>query len=404
MQQLVGPCAVAAALQRFASDDDMAAAGAAACVRSLDIIEKVAAAHEGGAAQVLMRTCVQLLLASGLPLQLFRCFCARAVSLDSFDQARPRCQLLLQLLSATCRCIHVAAACDADVPLSLTAGIAERFAPPIRPHDGQSRCVSATDLMSLMLAQPRLDAAANAALLLMSILLSHCISSTLLHPDTSLLFPVALHVMHHDPLSLITILTPRTSAPHLPPPLTSHACASLLLALASSSAPPAAAATAAANAAATQSFTLLLLRFALIHFARDSPAPAPTSHLYQHVLALIATAIERLPPGAVDARAARPLLVQLAAHDGCDATVELAQLFTLHVMKDDAKADACAAVLQAALDAAHKAAAADAAVELLQGGGGRHAAASALEPVAFDAGDKVLFSLKADTCTVDTFL
>ena len=78
------------------------------------------------------------------------------------------------------------------------------------------------DLMSVMMSQPKLDSAANAALLLISLLLSHCIASTLVPPDTSVMFPVALHVMHHAPLSLIAILTPRISAPHLPPPLTSH--------------------------------------------------------------------------------------------------------------------------------------------------------------------------------------
>jgi hypothetical protein len=60
MQQFAGPRALAVALDRFAPDDDIAAAAAMACSRSLDIIEKVAAAHEGETGQALMRTCIQL--------------------------------------------------------------------------------------------------------------------------------------------------------------------------------------------------------------------------------------------------------------------------------------------------------------------------------------------------------
>ena len=366
----------------------MAAAGAAACARSLDIIEKVAAAHEGDAAVALMRTCTELLLSSGLPLQLFKCFCARAASLNSFDPAASRCQLLLLLLSTTCRCIHAAAVRGIDVPLPVTAGIAAHFA-LARLQDGQPHRASAAHLMAIMMSQPKLGPAASAALLLMSLLLSHCITSTLMPPDTSLLFPVALHVMRHSPLSLIAILSPHNSAPHLPPLLTSHACASLLLALASS-----ATLRTLPSAAAAPSFTMLLLRFALIHFARDSPLPPATSALYHHVFALIATAIERFPPGAIDALAARPLLLHLAADDDCDAPVELVELYKLRVLKEDAAAGACAAVLQAALDAAHNVAVADVALELMQMEGGGNAddcssAARALQHADLDGGDKV---------------
>ncbi len=130
------------------------------------------------------------------------------------------------------------------------------------------------------------------------------------------------------------------------------------------------------------------------------------------MFALIATAIERFPPtGAIDALAARPLLLHLAADDDCDASVELVELYKLRVLKEEAAAGACAAVLQAALDAAHNVAVADVALELMQrdGGGGDtddcSSAARALQHADLDGGDKVLLLAPSpNILTLDPFL
>jgi hypothetical protein len=308
--------------------------------------------------------CVELLILSGLPLQLFKCFCTRSGYLDVFLTASPRYQLLLQLLCATCRCVHVANEHGVDVPLSMTAGVSQCFS-LVRPHDGQLQRASHVDLMSRMLSraseQPQLEPTATASLLLLSVLLSHCVTSVLQPPDTSAINAVALHVIRHTPLALFAVLTPRNSSPHLPPHLASHACASFLLVLASSSIVTSNAES--PTAAAALCFSPALLRFALIFYACSIPLPAITSHLYQRVFKLIATSIERLPHGSVPADR---LLQSLASDDEGGTCGELIQLYRQHVLKDKATVDVCSAVLLNALEDARNAAIADAAVEIMR--------------------------------------
>jgi hypothetical protein len=356
MIELVGPCAVAAALARFELDDDMAAAAAQACERSLDLIEKVAAGHAGDGKE-LLRTCVRLLMSSRLPLQLFRCFCARTVSLDGIPSSSPRHKLMLQLLTATCRCILVAAAHSIDdVPRSLASGIAHHFA-IVRSQDGQPQRTSLVELMALVLSRPTLESTAGASLLLLSLLLWICVDSQN-PPDTSAFVSVAFHIMRHSPLSLNAILASSVSSSLLPPPLAAHSCASLLLVLASSCTFTTAAES--PTAAAAQSFSLTLLRLAIISFIRSSPLPAATSLLYVRIFNLVATSIERVPPGSIDTD--QPLLQSLAVQDDACSCGGLIELYKQHVFKDNATTAACNAMLQSALDAAKKSAVADAAL------------------------------------------
>jgi hypothetical protein len=347
MQQFVGPRAVAAVLDRFGSDDDIVTAAAVACLRSLDIIEKVAAAHDGDARQALLRSCVQLLISSGLPLQLFECFCARSQCLNAPLSSRPRHQLLLKILTPTCRCVHLAHVHGVLVPAAVTASMTTRFAPAKR-DDGLNQRTSLLDVMSLMMARPTLGFADNAVLLLLSLLLSHCIAFDMQPPDTIVLLPIVLHAMRHSPRLLMDVLLPNNVSAHLPLPLASHSCASLLLALASSrtiSAAP----TFPADAAA-QLFVSHLLRVAIIAFARSGPHPTSTFAVYQRVFTLLLIAIDRVSPGFFDAD--QPLLQRLAVDDDGDSFEELIGIFRQFVLKDDAATEVCSAGLQAAVMAA----------------------------------------------------
>jgi hypothetical protein len=292
-------------------------------------------------------------------LQLFRCFCIRSRFLDIFMNATPRCLLRLKLLATTCRCIHIAAVHGVSVPLSLTAGIARHFA-RVRNQDEQAQVSSLSDLMSLLLSQQQHGPTVSASLLMMSMLLSHCVTSELQPPDTSEIICVANHVIRYDPLSLIAILTPQNSAPYLPSPFAGYSCASLLLILASSCA--VSTVPESPTSAAAQSFTLLLIRIALISFARSRPIPAAIELLYKRIFNLIAISIESfLPNLIVDDQ---PLLQRLAADDS-ETCGELIQLYKQHVVNDEAAVSACSIILKAALQAARDAAVADDAIEMM---------------------------------------
>lgn len=362
LRELRGPLAVASALARFQRDDEIACAAATSCARSLDIIEKLSAAHGGDAGEALTCTCLQLLISSGLPLQLFNCFCVRAHCLgDTFVSGSPRSQLLLQLLATTCKCVYVAEVRGVDVHMSLTAVIRQQFM-GTGSQDRRPRCASLTDLMSLLMSQPALDSASYTLLHLLSLLLSHCIASELQAPDTSILAPVALHVMLQSPLLFMGILSPSNSSPHLTLSLASHSSASLLLVLASSHV--AAAGPHSPTAASAQLFTFLLLRFALISFARGHPHSAATAHTYRRIFTRISASIEQHCPSALHVD--QPLLHRLAQDDDCGTPGQLIELYKQYVLADEAAASACSAALQAGLEAARSAAVADAAVELVQ--------------------------------------
>jgi hypothetical protein len=363
MQEFFGPRALVAALSRFECDDDVADAAALVCDRSLDIIEKVATSHEGNSREALLRNCIHLFISSGLPMQLFQCFCIRSrhpFQLDIFMNATPRCLLRLKLLATTCRCIHIAAVHGVSVPLSLTAGIARHFA-RVRNQDKQAKVLSLSDLMSLLLSKQQYGPTVSASLLMMSLLLSHCVTSELQPPDTSEIICVANHVMRYDPLSLISILAPQNSSPYLPSPFASYSYASLLLILASSCA--VSTVPESPTSAAAQSFTLILIRIALISFARSRPLSAATEVLYQRIFNLVATSIESfLPNLIVDDQ---PLLQRLAADDS-ETCGELIQLYKQHVVNDEATISACTIILKASLEAARDAAVADDAIEMMR--------------------------------------
>jgi hypothetical protein len=362
LRELRGPYAVASALARFQRDDEMACAAATACARSLDIIEKLCAAHGGDAGEALSCSCLRLLISSGLPLQLFNCFCVRSRCLgNTFVSGSPRSQLLLQLLATTCKCVYVAEVRGVDVPVSLTAGLCQQFI-GTGSQDRRPRCASLTHLMSLLMSQPALDSTSTAVLHALSLLLSHCIASELQAPDTSILAPVALHVMLQSPLLLMGILSPSNSSPHLTLPLALHSSASLLLVLASSHV--AAASPLSPTVASAQLFAFLLLRFALILFARGHPHPAATAHTYRRVFARISASIEQHCPSATHSD--RPLLHRLADDDDCGTPGHLIELYKQYVLADEAAASACSTALQAGFEAARSAAVADAAVELVQ--------------------------------------
>jgi hypothetical protein len=343
MQQFAGPRAVAAVLDRFGPDDDIAAAAAMACSRSLDIIEKVAAAHEGETGQALMRTCIQLLILSGLPLQLFRSFCARSACLGALMNAQPRHPLLLQLLTATCRCVSAAQAWGVVVPSPLTIGMSQYFQPR-NLADGRLQRASLVDIMALTMAQPTVDSTSSAVLLLLSLLLSHCVAFEMPPPDTTVMTPVALHVMRHSPCILLEILLPSNASAHLPLSLASASCSALLLVLAASHMVAAAAEPSDPTA---WLFVNLLLRVALIAFARGSPHPASTLAVYQRVFSLLVGAVDRICPGLIDAE--QPLLQRLAADEDDDSSGNLVHLYRQFVLSDQTAAAICASALNDAV-------------------------------------------------------
>jgi hypothetical protein len=356
MQEFAGPRVLAAALSRFEYDDGMASAAESACARSLDIIEKISSMHAGVAGESLLSTCTRLLMASGLPLQLFRCFCVRFISLDVLHERSPRCQLMMQLLTTTCRCLSTAMESGVDLT-QIAADIAQSFCPG--QSQRQLNCSSLLHLMTLILARSEIHPTGGTTLLLLSLLLAQCSPLAL---DTTAIFPVALHIMLHHPLSLMEILASSYSslqiATHLLPP----SRASLLFVLASCR--PTISDAGSPAASAVGAYAVLLLRITLISFARDSPLHPATLSLYERTLALIIADILQLHPGIFQEDT--PLLEHFASDDQLGASHELIQMYNQQVFRDAAVAAACSQLLETAADSARSAAAVSAALQLMQ--------------------------------------
>jgi hypothetical protein len=274
---------------------------------------------------------------------------------------------------------------------------------PGNSADGRLQRASLVDTMALIMAQPAVDSASSAVLLLLSLLLSQCVLFEMPPPDTSVMTPVALHVMRHSPRILLEILLPSNASAHFPLSLASASCSALLLVLAASRMVAAAAEPSDPTA---RLFVNLLLRVALIAFARGSPHPASTLTVYQRVFSLLVGAVDRLYPGLIDAD--QPLLQHLAADEDGDSSGELVHLYRQFVLSDQTAAGICAAALNDAVfavrnpdvsaavveDAAREEAAADVAERRQDGEDNflQPAAAFVLQEGALDAQNQVMQS------------
>ena len=183
-------------------------------------------------------------------------------------------------------------------------------------------------------------------------LLSHCVTSELQPLDTTKIRDVAHLAMRYNLRPLIDFLTTQNPNPHLPSMFASYSCASFLLVLASSCA--VSTAPESPTSAAAQSFTLILIRIALIYFACSRKTlPAATELIYNRIFNLIAISIESFYPNLmIDDQ---PLLQRLATDDS-ETCGELIQIYKQHVVNDEATISACSTIVNAALKAARNAA------------------------------------------------